>query len=253
MAEIKRRPNWTEEERIVLIDNVNKIQHRLFGKFKGCGTQKGGKIKEQAWEEVVNALNAKSGEVKRTVEEAKKQYANLKQRAKDKSDAIRRPKTGGGPKPVSPSFAETLIIENLQDRPTLQGLLDGFDTEDFSGTLSATTASEDPGLGMDMLSYEPNCPVQLDLVIDKQGILQVPTPSACNGPFKEPPPKKAKLHEEEILTLRAEKDKFLQETITLKEQAEYFRSKNIIAKLEKEKLELEILILRKKCATLEEE
>ncbi|XP_048246219.1 uncharacterized protein LOC124150122 [Haliotis rufescens] len=200
MAESKRRPNLTEEERILLIDNVNQIQHRLFGKFKGCGTQKGGKIKEQAWEEVVNALNAydglyfyfnrKSGEVKRTVEEAKKQYANLKQRAKDKSDAIRRPKTGGGPKPVSPSFAETLIIENLQDRPTLQGLLDGFDTEDFSGTLSATTASEDPGLGMDMLSNEPNCPVQLDLVIDKQGILQVPTPSPCNGPFKEPPKKK---------------------------------------------------------------
>ncbi|XP_048243486.1 arp2/3 complex-activating protein rickA-like isoform X2 [Haliotis rufescens] len=58
MAESKRRPNWTEEERILLIDNVNKIQHRLFGKFKGCGTQKGGKIKEQAWEEVVNTLNA---------------------------------------------------------------------------------------------------------------------------------------------------------------------------------------------------
>ncbi|XP_048257193.1 uncharacterized protein LOC124145719 [Haliotis rufescens] len=97
-----------------------------------------------------------------------------------------------GPKlVVSPSFAETLIIENLQDRPTLQGLLDGFDTEDFSGTLSATTASEDPGLGMDMLSNEPNCPVQLDLVIDKQGILQVPTPSPCNGPFKEPPKKKS--------------------------------------------------------------
>ncbi|XP_048251931.1 uncharacterized protein LOC125380007 [Haliotis rufescens] len=132
--------------------------------------------------------------------------------AKDKSDAIRRPKTGGGPKPVSPSFAKTMIIENLQDQ---QGLLDGNDTEDFSGAPCAATASEDPELCTVMLSNEPNCPVQLDIILDKQGILQVPTQSACTSATKEPPKKKAKLHEKELLTLRAEKEKFLQETITL--------------------------------------
>ena len=49
--------------------------------------------------------------------------------AKEKSDAIRRPKTGDGPKPPSPSLPELEVLHNMEDRPTLYGLTSGHDTE----------------------------------------------------------------------------------------------------------------------------
>ncbi|XP_046561610.1 myb/SANT-like DNA-binding domain-containing protein 4 [Haliotis rubra] len=128
-VEGKRRPNWSEEEKTSLVEEVSKRLDRLSSKFKGCGSIKGTKMKEQAWMEIAETLNMKSNFVKRTVEEVKKQYANIKQRAKDKADAIRRPKTGGGPKPPSPSLPEAMVLEDLADRPNLQGLVDGFDSE----------------------------------------------------------------------------------------------------------------------------
>ncbi|XP_046561657.1 uncharacterized protein LOC124270667 [Haliotis rubra] len=127
--EPKRRPNLTEEERLTLVDEVRRKEERLFGRFRGCGGKRGAAMKEEAWEEAMAALNAKSSQIKRTVEEGKKQYANLKQRAKEKNDAIRRPKTGGGPKPASPTMPEAAILETMGGRATLSGLAGGIDTE----------------------------------------------------------------------------------------------------------------------------
>ena len=49
--------------------------------------------------------------------------------AKEKSDAIRRPKTGGGPKPPSPSLPEMEVLHDMEDMPTMYGLTSGHDTE----------------------------------------------------------------------------------------------------------------------------
>ncbi|XP_062595385.1 myb/SANT-like DNA-binding domain-containing protein 4 [Saccostrea cucullata] len=127
-----RRPNWTEKEKIVLVEAVRQREDRLFGKMKGPGGVKNVKIKEGAWEEVAGAVNANSDTTQRTVDEIKKQYANIKQRAKEKSDAIRRPVTGGGPKPPSPTPVEAELLSHLEDRPTLCGLSTGHDTEEGS-------------------------------------------------------------------------------------------------------------------------
>lgn len=54
--------------------------------------------------------------------------------AKGKLSEIKRPKTGGGPKPVSPSASEKAILENLEGRPSLEGLSGGIDTSALSGT-----------------------------------------------------------------------------------------------------------------------
>lgn len=50
--------------------------------------------------------------------------------AKEKADALRRPVIGGGPKPPSPSPVEAKFLSGIRDRPTLNGLAWGYDTEE---------------------------------------------------------------------------------------------------------------------------
>ena len=50
-----KRPNWTELEKKLLVDEVHAREGRLFGKFKGGA---GGKAaKDKAWTEVAGAVN----------------------------------------------------------------------------------------------------------------------------------------------------------------------------------------------------
>ena len=53
-----QRPNWTEREKLVLVEAVRLRDDRLFGKMRGPGGVKNSKVKEQAWEEVAKAVNA---------------------------------------------------------------------------------------------------------------------------------------------------------------------------------------------------
>ncbi|XP_061186983.1 uncharacterized protein LOC133195127 [Saccostrea echinata] len=121
----KRKPSWSDLEQSVLIEFVSKNEQKLFGKFKGPGR---GKVeREAAWEDVARAVNDRYIYF-RTGKEASKQYANLKARAKDKLSQIKRPKTGGGPKPPSPTPVEQAMLDTLEGRPSLQGLDSGFDS-----------------------------------------------------------------------------------------------------------------------------
>ncbi|XP_078331548.1 uncharacterized protein LOC111113567 isoform X2 [Crassostrea virginica] len=124
---IKKRPNWTDIEKKILVDEVHHRESILYGRFKGGS---GGKAaKEKAWAEVAEAVNASSSSgFMRTSTEAQKQYSNLKQRAKGKLSELKRPKTGGGPKPPSPSPVEQCILDNLEGRPSLEGIVGGIDT-----------------------------------------------------------------------------------------------------------------------------
>lgn len=54
--------------------------------------------------------------------------------AKGKLSEIKRPKTGGGPKPLSPSASEKAMLKNLEGRSSLDGLSGGIDTSALSGT-----------------------------------------------------------------------------------------------------------------------
>ena len=63
-----------------------------------------------------------------------KNYTYFILTAKDKSDGMRRPPTGGGPKPASPTPVELALIHHMEDqnRPTLHGISTGHDTEEGS-------------------------------------------------------------------------------------------------------------------------
>ncbi|XP_052695147.1 uncharacterized protein LOC128173489 [Crassostrea angulata] len=135
-----KKPNWTELEKKILVEEVHLREGLLFGKFKGAG---GGKIaKDVAWREVAQAVNGSSGSgILRTSGEAAKQYSNLKQRAKGKLSEAKRPKTGGGPKPPSPTPVELSILEQLEGRPSLEGICGGIDTADPVETQPSTSSS----------------------------------------------------------------------------------------------------------------
>ncbi|XP_061188064.1 myb/SANT-like DNA-binding domain-containing protein 4 [Saccostrea echinata] len=208
VSKTPRRPNWTEKEKLVLVEAVRQREDRLFGKMKGSGGVKNVKLKEGAWEEVAEAVNAQSDTVERTVEEVRKQYANIKQRAKEKSDAIRRPVTGGGPKPPSPSPVETEILNHLEDRPTLCGLSSGHDTEE--------------GISCTNMEIPINDSTQFGQIID----LQLPSTISTKTSKR-----RKTMEDEEIKTLKAEREKYIQETIKLKEEDEYYRIKTLLSTL----------------------
>ncbi|XP_062605632.1 uncharacterized protein LOC134267431 [Saccostrea cucullata] len=56
---------------------------------------------------------------------------------------MKRPKTGGGPKPPSPSPAEKSILDNLDGRPSLEGISGGIDTADLL-PIQPSTSSDMP-------------------------------------------------------------------------------------------------------------
>lgn len=51
---------------------------------------------------------------------------------KGKLSEIKRPKTGGGPKPLSPSASEKAMLKNLEGRSSLDGLSGCIDTSALS-------------------------------------------------------------------------------------------------------------------------
>lgn len=52
----KRRPNWTEEEKCVLLEHYKKRQHILQARFDPNVTQN---KKQKAWEEIAAAINSR--------------------------------------------------------------------------------------------------------------------------------------------------------------------------------------------------
>ncbi|XP_062602284.1 myb/SANT-like DNA-binding domain-containing protein 4 [Saccostrea cucullata] len=121
-----RKSNWDPRDEITLIEEVQKREKILFGKLDGPGRTTVDKSK--AWKEVTDLVNAGSTIICRDVNEIKKKYQNIKQKAKEKRSAILNPKTGGGKKPASPNASEQLLLDNLEGRPSLCGLASGIDT-----------------------------------------------------------------------------------------------------------------------------
>lgn len=65
----------------------------------------------------------------RTSDSIYKKYDNIKQRAKEKIDGIRRPKTGGGPPTAPLTQAEEALYQAMDTRPNIVGLVGGIDSD----------------------------------------------------------------------------------------------------------------------------
>lgn len=105
-----RCPNWTEQDKIILVKNIRARKEILLAKNKGDANMKD--AIGIAWQEVLTALNAET-HFPRTLEQVKKQHENLKLRAKQLyMDMLNCPATV---KPHIVSPAMKLMMEDFAE------------------------------------------------------------------------------------------------------------------------------------------
>nr|XP_034319454.1 uncharacterized protein LOC117687287 [Crassostrea gigas] len=128
---LAKKRKWSDLEEATLIQSVVEREGDLFGDFKGVGSKKKSVSRREGWDDVCSVLNSQYPTAKREIEEVKKKYFNLKQRAKEKIDSIKRSirKTGGGPAPPSLTPGEEAMAKSLEGRPVSSGIPDGIDTD----------------------------------------------------------------------------------------------------------------------------
>ncbi|XP_022309470.2 uncharacterized protein LOC111115135 isoform X2 [Crassostrea virginica] len=220
-----RKPNWTEREELILIEAIRVREDRLFGKMRGVGGTKNSKIKELAWEEVAAVVNANSYTTQRSVEEVKKKYSNIKHKAKEKSDPLRRSVTaGGGPFPPSPPPVKLELLSDTEASSTPSGLSSRPDTEEvILGTVPEMQNQPAIETCIPSTSAPGLSPVD-DIEINRSTTdivnPQLPTSTSPQNASK----RRKTVEEDEILTLRAEREKYIQE-------AEFYRVKTLYVKL----------------------
>lgn len=115
--------NRSDLEEATLIQSVVEREGDLIGDLKGTGSKKKQLARREGWDDICGVLNSQYPTAKRVVEEVKKKYFNLKQRAKEKIDAIKGSirKTGDGPAPSSLTPGEEAMVKSLEGRPDILG------------------------------------------------------------------------------------------------------------------------------------
>ncbi|XP_077088336.1 uncharacterized protein LOC143740173 [Siphateles boraxobius] len=125
----KRKPNWTEEEKCILLDEYDKRKTILKSKLNPHVTAA---KKQKQWEEITEKINARNLDVKRTVQEVLKKYENITVVAKKELSAYKKEanKTGGGPPPAELSDC-TIMVQNIigADSPVPSGICGGLESE----------------------------------------------------------------------------------------------------------------------------
>ncbi|KAG5275871.1 hypothetical protein AALO_G00125460 [Alosa alosa] len=119
-----RKPNWTEDEKVILLEEYRKRKTILKSKFDPTITAN---KKQRNWKEITAKINARST-VKRSVPEIQKKLENLTVMAKKEMSCFRRESngTGGGsaPKPIS---SDAVMVADIigRDSPTVKGIAGG--------------------------------------------------------------------------------------------------------------------------------
>ncbi|KAL3863790.1 hypothetical protein ACJMK2_005525 [Sinanodonta woodiana] len=221
-----------------LVQKVLEKENIIFGKLKGCGGVGGvtHSDKERAWVEVTEAVNAISSEP-RTVHQCRKQYDNIKQRAKEKLHEIKMPQTGGGPKPSDPPLSQQILLGQLGGRPQMCGLYACLDTEveNLEEEVEKITYSG-------MLGYEPlPGPSSQSLSTDSMANKKI-TSNASTQHFRHESNKRMKTSYTYADNLKLGKDivKLDLEIIKLKKENEMIQKLDANLRLKKE-----ILLLKK--------
>ncbi|KAI7813148.1 putative myb/SANT-like DNA-binding domain-containing protein 4-like, partial [Triplophysa rosa] len=125
----KRKPNWTEEEKCILLDEYGKRKAILKSKLNPNVTAS---KKQKQWDEITEKINARNLDVKRTVQEVIKKYENISVVAKKELSLYKREsnKTGGGPPPADLSDCTKIVQDILgADSPILAGIPGGVESE----------------------------------------------------------------------------------------------------------------------------
>ncbi|RXN30179.1 myb SANT-like DNA-binding domain-containing 4 [Labeo rohita] len=123
-----RKPNWTEEQGLLLAQLVNEHKGMLRGKFGPTVTSQG---KRRAWDTISQTINASFPLVVRTGDDCEKRWYVLQSKAKDEIAAHKRESslTGGGPPAKRLSQVADTVFQVLgHSEVSVTGLPTGIDT-----------------------------------------------------------------------------------------------------------------------------
>ncbi|KAA0723953.1 hypothetical protein E1301_Tti015358 [Triplophysa tibetana] len=123
-----RKPNWTEEQGLLLAQLVNEHKGMLRGKFGPTVTSQG---KRRAWDTISQTINASFPLVVRTGDDCEKRWYVLQSKAKDEISAHKRESslTGGGPPAKRLSQVADTVFQVLgHSEVSVTGLPTGIDT-----------------------------------------------------------------------------------------------------------------------------
>ncbi|KAM9361597.1 uncharacterized protein ABDE67_022651 [Symphorus nematophorus] len=95
MSSRKRRPNWTDQECLLLAQLMQERKGIIRGK---CSTGVSIQDKRQAWEEIAQAINAAFPQIQRTVSDCNKKWENLLAKSREE---IKRQKRQAGTEGLS--------------------------------------------------------------------------------------------------------------------------------------------------------
>ncbi|ROI62467.1 Myb-related transcription factor, partner of profilin [Anabarilius grahami] len=123
-----RKPNWTEEQGLLLAQLVNEHKGMLRGKFGPTVTSQG---KRRAWDTISQTINASFPLVVWTGDDCEKRWYVLQSKAKDEIAAHKRESslTGGGPPAKRLSQVADTVFQVLgHSEVSVTGLPTGIDT-----------------------------------------------------------------------------------------------------------------------------
>ncbi|XP_050685808.1 myb/SANT-like DNA-binding domain-containing protein 4 [Eriocheir sinensis] len=139
----KRRPNFSEDELLMLLAEVSKRKALLLGPLTNSVTLRS---KDRAWETVAVAVGG-VGRVKREKGEVRKKFKDFRSEVKKKAAKINkeRKKTGGGSLDVNDQLkASEEAMWSLLELEAIDGLANIEDSEELSSMASATIENEEP-------------------------------------------------------------------------------------------------------------
>ncbi|XP_030195568.1 uncharacterized protein LOC115530895 [Gadus morhua] len=205
-----RKPNWTEEQGLLLAQLVNEHKGMLRGKFGPTVTSQG---KRRAWDTISQTINASFPLVVRTGDDCEKRWYVLQSKAKDEIAAHKRESslTGGGPPAKRLSQVADTVFQVLgHSEVSVTGLPTGIDTSMMQALEMQQSIEPSQEPGPSSLPPEPSAAATQDSPAD-----QTPFPSAAPAPS-------ASLQERRLqLTI----DVFEQQKKVLSLQEEYYRLK----------------------------
>jgi len=125
----KHNPNFSGDEVEVLTTEVSKNSRVLFGKLQGPCTAS---VKREVWETIGRAVAGVSSN-KRSVEDLKKKWMQVKCIVKSKASALHKQKkgTGGGPSTCDELTSSEMRIVGVIGRDSVEGIAGGWDSTAF--------------------------------------------------------------------------------------------------------------------------
>ncbi|KAL6111759.1 uncharacterized protein ACO6RY_08669 [Pungitius sinensis] len=110
MSSRKRKPNWTDQECLLLAQLLQERKEIIRGK---CGIGVSIQEKRQAWEEVAQSINNVFPQIHRTVYDCNKKWENLQ--AKSKVEIKRQKRQAGTGLSVDQLTTVTQVVISVMD------------------------------------------------------------------------------------------------------------------------------------------